>query len=91
MEPEELASQLRRPTGEGGIEIGNVMNELNGCMSSFVYNHMNVSENDQILEIEFGNGKLIPEILNKATNVSYTDIDLSDDMVREATVFIRCL
>jgi SAM-dependent methyltransferase len=46
---------------------------------------------NRILEIGFGNGKLLSDVMNLAPDLTYDGIDISDLMVAEATAFNRAL
>lgn len=87
MEAQDLAKQLRKPEGETGLKVGDNMNTGNGVMNRMVFNFLNVRPGDKILEIGFGNGKLIPVLLNGVPDVFYAGIDYSQDMVNEALKF----
>lgn len=89
MDPKELARQLRKPEGETGIFIGNKMNEGNARMYQLAFDNLNLQDNDRILEIGFGNGKFIPDILAQAKDVRYAGIDFSPDMTAEAEKLIK--
>ncbi|MCP5050731.1 MAG: class I SAM-dependent methyltransferase [bacterium] len=84
IDPKELAKQLRKPEGETGIAVANKLNETNAFITRFTFDLMDIQTNDHILEIGFGNGAFIRDIVNKARNVSYWGIDISDVMVEEA-------
>ena len=45
---------------------------------------MNICENEILLEIGFGNGKFISEIVERQNNIKYLGIDISDVMVADA-------
>ncbi len=83
----ELAAQLRNPTGAGGIEIGNVMNETNVLMIEHTLNALELKDNDSILELGHGNGKHIKTVLESAQNLSYQGLDISETMIAEAKAF----
>ena len=42
-------------------------------------------DNDNILEIGFGNGDHVPEILEAARGLQYAGLDISETMLHEAT------
>lgn len=86
MDDKLFAKQLRKPTGNIGKHVGNVMNDINLFMNTFTFNCMNISNNDKILEIGFGNGSFIRTILGKANNISYRGVELSKTMLEEATI-----
>lgn len=84
-DPKELAAQLRKPEGEYGVNLANELNQSNLALSEFTYDHMGLQDSDRVLEIGFGNGKLIPMILNTANDIDFVGIDISETMVDEAT------
>ena len=88
MDPQEFARHLRKPDGEAGISIGKTMNEGNAKMHEHAFENLHLSDNDKILEIGFGNGSFIPEILGKAAHVEYSGIDISETMIEEARKLI---
>lgn len=83
MEPKELASQLRKPEGEKGIETGKAMNDGNKHMYALTYRLMDLLQGEKVLEIGFGNGKFIQELVEEK-KVHYSGIDFSETMVNEA-------
>jgi ubiquinone/menaquinone biosynthesis C-methylase UbiE len=89
MDPQATAQQLRKPEGEEGIAMGKTMNEGNLKMHEHFLNALKLNDEDRVLEIGFGNGKFIPDILAKAQNILYSGIDYSDVMVEEASKFIQ--
>lgn len=82
--PEELAAQLRQPTGAMGKEVAHFMNEGNRFMCLTSYQKLNPDAGNMILEIGMGNGFFVKELLAMAPELSYTGVDFSEDMVREA-------
>jgi SAM-dependent methyltransferase len=87
MDAKLMASQLRKPEGETGVNVGITMNKGNAFMNDLVFSKVNLQDNEVILEIGFGNGKLIPQLLNGRKNVRYEGIDYSETMVSEALIF----
>ena len=87
LEPQELAKHLRQPQGETGKLVGDEMNKGNYYINTNAFDRLELDENDTILEIGFGNGKLLPELLKRSTNLRYCGVDLSETMVEEATIF----
>lgn len=80
----ELAGQLGRPSGERGIETGRQMEKTNSNMIRRTIDALAVSENDQVLEIGFGNGAHVPYLFTKIHGIQYTGIDISETMLQEA-------
>jgi ubiquinone/menaquinone biosynthesis C-methylase UbiE len=80
-----LAQQLRQPEGPLGIKVGENMNKGNRLMNLETIKQLEISDNDNILEIGMGNGFFVRDIINAAQNVSYTGCDFSETMIKEAT------
>lgn len=79
-----LAQNLAHPQGEKGIEIGEMMNETNIGMTLESIHTLLIEDNEHILEIGHGNAGHVRNILNKAIDVKYTGIDISETMHHEA-------
>lgn len=79
-----LAQNLANPQGEKGIEIGEMMNATNIGMTLESINTLLIEDDEHILEIGHGNAGHLKSILNKAKNVKYTGIDISETMHHEA-------
>jgi ubiquinone/menaquinone biosynthesis C-methylase UbiE len=79
-----VAKNLANPQGEKGIEIGEMMNATNIGMTLESIKTLLIEDNEQILEIGHGNADHVKSILNKATNIQYTGIDISETMHQEA-------
>jgi ubiquinone/menaquinone biosynthesis C-methylase UbiE len=80
-----LAGQLRQPEGSLGIKVGENMNKGNRLMNLETIKQIEISGNDNILEIGMGNGFFVRDIITAAQNVKYTGCDFSETMIREAT------
>ena len=80
-----LAEQLRLPTGELGIKVGENMNKGNQMMNLETIRQLGIADNDNILEIGMGNGFFVKDILAAGKNVKYSGCDFSDTMVKEAS------
>lgn len=79
-----LAQNLANPQGEKGIEIGEMMNATNIGMTLESIKTLLIEDDETILEIGHGNAAHVKSILNKAQNVKYTGIDISETMHNEA-------
>ncbi|HET6513367.1 MAG TPA: class I SAM-dependent methyltransferase [Candidatus Kapabacteria bacterium] len=77
-----IAANLAHPKGEMGHIVAEKMNENNASVTNLMYDHLNVFENSRVLEIGFGNGKLLDQLLGQVARVD--GIDISEDMVRTA-------
>jgi ubiquinone/menaquinone biosynthesis C-methylase UbiE len=87
----ERVRQLGNPTGAAGVATGDYMNAINGALNAVLFRHLSLHRGNRILEIGFGNGKLLPDLMNLAPDMSYDGIDISELMVAEATAFNRAL
>lgn len=79
-----IASQLRCPDGEMGVEIGNMMNDSNIAMTLKAIETLDLADHDEVFELGHGNCRHLPEILGKAVNIKYTGLDISELMNIEA-------
>lgn len=86
-ELKELASQLGKPEGEKGVQIGQMMNETNISMTRKTLEHLSLNDNDHILELGHGNANHLIELINRASNLRYFGIDISELMKQEAEKF----
>ncbi|MFH6933643.1 class I SAM-dependent methyltransferase [Flavobacterium sp. FlaQc-30] len=87
MKQEELqaiASQLKLPTGEKGIEIGNMMNETNINMTRHSIQNLNISNEYKILELGHGNAGHVEFLFEQAENLKYYGLEMSELMFQEA-------
>lgn len=79
-----LARNLANPQGEKGIEIGEMMNATNIGMTLESIKTLLIEDNEVVLEIGHGNADHVKSIVNKAQNIHYTGIDISETMHYEA-------
>ncbi|WMJ73009.1 class I SAM-dependent methyltransferase [Cytophagaceae bacterium ABcell3] len=82
-DPKEIAALLRKPEGEKGLKMAELLNDTNRYITEFTYLNVNPKNKQTILEIGFGNGKLMPELLSKAEGLKLIGVDFSEDMVAE--------
>ena len=82
--PEKLAKHLRQPDGDTGKQVGLMMNKGNKHICLNTYDVLKPIDNEHTLEIGMGNGFFIKDLLQKATNLSYTGVDFSPTMIKEA-------
>ena len=81
-----LANQARKPTGLfGRIVAPVVFNRENKRMEQFGLKKLDPKEDDEILEIGPGNGRLISEIMPHIENGKVCVIDISEQMVDVAS------
>jgi ubiquinone/menaquinone biosynthesis C-methylase UbiE len=81
---QQLAAQLRRPTGQEGINTGDWMNRGNTQMNLDTLKIVDAVSNDSVLEIGMGNGFFVHQIVEKHPSIKYTGADFSEVMVAEA-------
>ncbi|HEY1047911.1 MAG TPA: class I SAM-dependent methyltransferase [Bacteroidia bacterium] len=79
-----VAAQLRKPHGEMADEIGKRMNESNAAMNRLLIKNIELKPGIEILEIGMGNGRFVSELFQKQTDIHYTGIDYSSEMVNAA-------
>ncbi|TDW49719.1 methyltransferase family protein [Flavobacterium sp. 270] len=87
MKQEELqaiASQLKHPSGEKGIEMANMMNETNINMTHHSIQNLNISSSNKILELGHGNAGHVEFLLEQAKDLKYYGLEMSDLMFQEA-------
>ncbi|GGE98868.1 class I SAM-dependent methyltransferase [Flavobacterium limi] len=87
MEKEELqaiASQLKHPTGEKGIEMANMMHETNINMTRHSIQNLNISAENKILELGHGNAGHVEFLFEQAKNLKYYGLEMSELMFQEA-------
>ncbi len=84
---ETRARQLGKLEGEVGLAMAESLNIKNANVYEFAFRSLSLRRSDRILEIGFGNGHLIPQLLTLAEDLSYVGIDISETMVSEAIAF----
>jgi ubiquinone/menaquinone biosynthesis C-methylase UbiE len=85
--PSEMARLLGKPEGEAGRAIGERLNRVNADITTAVYRRLQLRPSDRVLEIGFGNGKLLTALLACADDLTYVGVDISETMVTEAIAF----
>ncbi len=83
-ENRQRAAQLRKPSGEEGIKVGEWMNKGNLRINLDAFKILDASPNDSILEIGMGNGYFVKDIVSVHPSISYTGYDFSDVMIEES-------
>lgn len=81
-----IAKQLRKPIGKLGVKVARKMNETNEHLYNFAFSEFHKIENNQILEIGFGNGFFFDKLLSANNHINVTGIDFSKTMVHQASV-----
>jgi ubiquinone/menaquinone biosynthesis C-methylase UbiE len=83
----EQARQLKNPEGEVGLAVAAWLNETNRRGTAQVLAALGLEPRSQVLEIGFGNGRAVPDVLAVARDGRYAGIDISPTMVEEAKRF----
>jgi SAM-dependent methyltransferase len=86
-----LARQLGNPEGEIGRAVGEYMSRHNAAVSAAAWRRLDLEPGARVLEVGFGNGRLIPALLALQPELAYTGIEISETMLAEATDFVRGL
>ena len=66
LSPSERARQLGNPEGEVGVELGLRLNKVNNKITDHVYARLGLDAGMNVLEIGFGNGHLLPDLLRQS-------------------------
>ena len=85
--PSEQARQLANPDGQLGLEVAEWLNTNNRAANAAVIDQLEIQPSCRVLEIGFGNGRSVPDVLGRSTDVRYTGIDISATMLDEAMRF----
>lgn len=85
--PAEQARQLANPEGQLGLEIAEWLNINNRAANAAVIDQLDIQPSHRVLEIGFGNGRSVPDVLGRSTDVRYVGIDPSPTMLAEAKRF----
>ena len=67
----EIAANLRKPIGEKGLKVAELMNKGNATFYNELYKSVNWEDGMRVLEIGTGNAKHIPEILSQANDIIF--------------------
>jgi ubiquinone/menaquinone biosynthesis C-methylase UbiE len=79
-----IASNLRNPEGEYGLEIADMMNETNAGMIHNTLNQLALNEHHTVLELGPGNGRHCLDLLRNFPSFSYKGLDISETMIAKA-------
>ena len=79
-----IAHQLSKPDGEAGQQMGEMMNATNIGMTTDCINQLRLNDYDSVLEIGHGNCGHLHYLLDKATDLRYTGLEISSLMSDEA-------
>jgi ubiquinone/menaquinone biosynthesis C-methylase UbiE len=85
-----VASQLRQPQGEAGIQVGEKMNEGNAFLNMAAIKQLQLQPHDKVLEIGMGNGFFVKDILSNDPSIQYTGCDFSELMIEQAQKLNEC-
>ena len=80
----EIASQLKLPKGEKGIEMGKMMDETNINMTRNAIQNLRIDHGNKILELGHGNAGHLDYLLKRAANLNYYGLEMSELMFQEA-------
>ena len=83
----ERAKQLGKPEGKIGLAIAEGLNDTNRQGNLKAVEMLRLEAGHHVLEIGFGNGRTVPNVVAQAENVRYAGIDISPTMVDEAARF----
>jgi arsenite methyltransferase len=80
-----LAAQLRQPTGWfGKIVMGDLLNKGNEKINRYAIEYLDLQSTDRVLDIGFGGGVTIEEMLKTIETGRIYGVDFSDVMVAQA-------
>lgn len=86
-----LSKQLSCPTGEGGIVLGNKMNEANELITTRSIDVLKPINEESIVEIGFGNGLLSKRIIDLVgVNGNFIGIEKSHILAQQASDIFCC-
>lgn len=83
-ESKKLAAQLRKPSGDVGLEVGRFMNKGNELLNRNTINLITPKSDINVVELGMGNGKFIDELFVKFPDMKYVGCDYSEEMVEAA-------
>jgi len=79
-----IAKQLRQPSGDEAVDVGNRMNTGNLFMNLVTIESLSLSPNDSLLEIGMGNGFFVHHLFESEPMIKYVGYDYSEKMVEES-------
>lgn len=83
-EPEFIAQQLRKPSGDFANKIAEVMDQVNAPLFDLTLQTMNLNEGESILEIGFGSGSFFDKVFRQNDQLKIFGLDYSQEMVAAA-------
>ncbi|MCW4455518.1 methyltransferase domain-containing protein [Flavobacterium sp. MXW15] len=90
LSPEQLAAQLRHPSGPQARAVAEGMNRSNGALNHAAIERLDVRRGESVLEIGPGNAAFAARLL-RAEGTRYTGVDASAAMVAAANDALRSL
>lgn len=81
-----LASQLKNPHGEKGVQVAEMMYQTNLSMIKHALQYLDIADGDTVLEIGYGNGKHIPLLFEKTPSILYQGLEISPLMYEQAII-----
>jgi ubiquinone/menaquinone biosynthesis C-methylase UbiE len=87
----EQARHLREPEGDIGLAIAEFLNANNRQGNARTVALLGLQRGDRVLEVGFGNGRTVPDVMGRATDLKYAGVDISRTMVDEAARFNAAL
>jgi len=84
-DPEIIAQQLRKPSGEPAARVGDKMDQVNEPLFDLTLAAMQPADHERILEIGFGTGTYMQRLFAGAPKAQVHGIDYSPDMLEIAT------
>lgn len=83
---EEIAAQLRKPSGENGQYVAEHMANSNVTIVNRMYERLELKQGFSMLEIGMANGAHISKLFGRQADLKYVGLDYSSEMVKEAQV-----
>ena len=80
-----VGKNFGNPRGIGGIISTIIMNIINQPQYKSILENINLENNDNILDIGFGNGYLIYKLFQKNVPIKVFGIEISDDMLKKVS------
>ena len=82
-----IANQLKCPTGNNGITIGHQLHEKNISMTESSIESLLLEDRNRVLEIGPGVCYHLPSLLNRAAELRYFGMEISETMIEQAENF----
>ncbi|NGP75854.1 class I SAM-dependent methyltransferase [Balneolaceae bacterium YR4-1] len=83
-DPEFIAAQLKKPSGDFAEEVGMKMNRVNKPLFDLTVETMQLQGTERLLEIGFGTGAFFKDLFKYADDLKVSGIDFSEEMVKLA-------